>query len=169
MKKILIILLFLFILQSCDDEGYVDDDFDDEYNESYQGVILVDLKGEVIRPGIYSVKKGSTLYDVVCLAGGFTSLANTSSIALTEELTSNCMKTIPSTSDPITDNTTKLININTAGINELTTLSGIGTSIAQRIIDYRNNNGKFKKIEDIKKVSGIGDALFNKIKDKITV
>ena len=62
-----------------------------------------------------------------------------------------------------------LVNINTATIQELTTLSGVGDAKAQDIIDYRTLNGNFKTIEDIKNVSGIGDALFVKIKDYITV
>ena len=63
----------------------------------------------------------------------------------------------------------KIININTASKSELTTLSGIGDVKAQAIIDYRNTNGFFKSIEDIKNVSGIGDVVFSKIKDYITV
>lgn len=62
-----------------------------------------------------------------------------------------------------------LININTAGQSELETLPGIGPSLAQRIIDYRNANGPFLSPEDIKNVSGIGDKRFEQIKDKITV
>ncbi len=67
------------------------------------------------------------------------------------------------------DTSNMLININTASVSELTKLSGIGDSKANDIINYRNTNGLFKTIDDIKNVSGIGDALFNKIKDKITV
>ena len=74
--------------------------------------------------------------------------------------------------NPIVDNTkedSNKININTANEEELTTLNGIGTSKAKSIIEYRNNNGLFNSIEDIKNVSGLGDALFEKIKDSITV
>jgi competence protein ComEA len=64
---------------------------------------------------------------------------------------------------------TDKININTASILDLESLPGIGTSKAQAIIDYRDTNGTFNTIEDIKNVSGIGDALYEKIKDYITV
>ncbi len=62
-----------------------------------------------------------------------------------------------------------LVNINTATVPELTSVSGIGESRAQAIIDYREKNGRFGSIEDIKNVDGIKDGLFSKIKDKITI
>ena len=71
--------------------------------------------------------------------------------------------------DTKNDKTNGVVNINTASIDELMTLSGIGESKAKSIIEYRSTNGKFNTIEDIKNISGIGDALFNKIKDNITV
>ena len=66
-------------------------------------------------------------------------------------------------------NNNSIISINTASESDLTTLDGIGPSKAKAIIEYRNANGPFKTIEDIKKVSGIGDAAFEKIKNRITV
>jgi competence protein ComEA len=63
----------------------------------------------------------------------------------------------------------KIVNINTASLSELMTLSGIGESKAKNIISYRTENGDFKKVEDIKKVSGIGDSLYAKIKDNISI
>jgi len=62
-----------------------------------------------------------------------------------------------------------LVNINTADVNELDTLPGIGPALAQRIIQYRETNGPFNDIEDLKKVSGIGDKRFEDLKDRITV
>ncbi|MDD8020681.1 MAG: helix-hairpin-helix domain-containing protein [Acidobacteriota bacterium] len=61
------------------------------------------------------------------------------------------------------------ININTAAIAELQSLPRIGPKVAQRIIDYRTQNGPFKKVEDLMKVRGIGEKIFNQLKDQITV
>ena len=74
-----------------------------------------------------------------------------------------------SSCDNTSDSSNVLVNINTAGVDELCTLSGIGKSRADAIIAYRNENGPFKSIEDIKKVSGIKDKVFEQIKDSITV
>ena len=81
---------------------------------------------------------------------------------------------VPNKSDEIEDykDTTgksSTVNLNTATLEELTSLPGIGESTAQKIIDYRKQNGKFKVIEDLKNVSGIGESKFDNIKDKITV
>ena len=72
-------------------------------------------------------------------------------------------------SSSTSDTTSKKVNINTATQEELDTLPGIGPSIASKIIDYREQNGKFNSIEEIKEVSGIGDAKYEKIKDSITI
>lgn len=76
---------------------------------------------------------------------------------------------IESSNENIKSNESKLININTASMNELTTLSGIGKSKAEAIIAYRQNNGLFKSIEDIMKVSGIGKSTYEKFKANITI
>ena len=70
---------------------------------------------------------------------------------------------------PSQDTTSKLININTASVQELTSLPGIGETKANNIVSYRTENGYFKTIEDLKNVSGIGDATFEQLKDYITV
>ncbi len=76
---------------------------------------------------------------------------------------------VPSNTPESTLKQSEKININTAGLGELDNITGVGPVIAQRIIDYRNTNGFFQKIEDIKKVKGIGDITFNKMKDEITI
>ena len=73
------------------------------------------------------------------------------------------------TEDKKEENINEKININTASIEELQKLNGIGLTKAESIIDYRNKNGNFKTIEDIKNVTGIGEAAFEKIKDNITI
>lgn len=84
-------------------------------------------------------------------------------------ITGNANTSSDNSSNNSSDDGNKIININTATQSELTTLSGIGDAKAKAIIDYRNTNGYFKNIEDIKNVSGIGDVVFSKIKDYITV
>ncbi len=164
----------------------------------------VDIKGQVNNPGIYSLKEGSRVIDVIEASGGLTENANTTIINLSkkiedemviiiysnEEVNSfaktkevekqvieKCIKKDEnslqndacinqSNEQSNTDN--NLININTATQEELMTLSGIGESKAKDIITYRSENA-FTSIEDIKNVPGIGESLFAKIKENITV
>ena len=162
-------------------------------------IYKVDIKGEVHNPGIYSLEASSRVIDVIELAGGLTENANTTVINLskkiidemviiiysndqvkdfakTEELQKQvqekCLGDTIKNDACITDNledTPKLISINTATKEELMQLTGIGEAKALDIIKYREENGPFQNIEDIKNVSGIGDSLFAKIKDNITI
>lgn len=161
----------------------------------------VDIKGAVKKPGVYKVVKGSIVNDVIGLAGGLKSNANTKYINLSYEVNnhdviniytnsevknssikmecscpsldiSSCdnssIVTNNGTSDNNGSNVSGKVNINSASKEELMSISGIGESKALAIIEYRNNT-KFNSIEDIKNVSGIGDSLYNTIKDSITV
>lgn len=159
----------------------------------------IDIKGSVKNPGVYEFKENDRVIDAIKLAGGLKKNANTDNINLSEKLKSEMVIYVYSDSEiskgnnRLTCNTicetkvievnncieknnnnslnenNNLININTATLSELQTLTGIGESKAQNIIDYRTTNGNFKSKEEIKNISGIGDALFEKIKDKITV
>lgn len=140
--------------------------------------IYVDIAGAVINPGVYVLDEGSRVNDLLILAGGVSKEANLENVNLAYILTDGVKITIPNKKDNTKNlvqtslfNTSKseIININQATIDELTTLSGIGESIAEDIINYRKQNGNFKKKEDIKNVSGIGESKYSKIKDKITV
>ena len=160
------------------------------------GGIYVYICGSVKNPGVYEVAEGSRIYQVVDLAGGFTKKADTESVNLAETVTDGQMVNIPSESETaetsadsstVSDSTTAsaesgtdssgtsdasdsgLININTADLTSLMTLSGIGEVKAQAIIDYREENGAFASTEDIMNVSGIADATYANIKDYITV
>lgn len=129
---------------------------------------LIDLRGEVMYPGIYKIKQGSYLFDVIELAGGLTDNANITNISLVTQIDDN-MKIIIPTYENVTDYTNNLININTATLSELMNIPKIGESKANAIIEYRNKKGGFSSIEEIKEVSGIGDGLYEEIKAFITI
>ena len=137
--------------------------------------IIVEIKGAVKYPGVYVFDHSPVLvYEVIDMAGGLTSVANTSDINLAMALESNESITISSNSSAksyvskIGEGRGK-VNINTANKETLKTIPGIGDSKAVNIINYRKTNGFFKSIEDIKKVDGIGESIFESIKDYITV
>lgn len=155
----------------------------------------VDIKGNVKNPGVYEFNENDRVIDAINLAGGLKKNANTSNINLSQKLKSEmviyiysneeiknnennlscdtkCKTEVIEVNNCIQNteknNDTSKININTATIDELLKISGIGESKAKNIIEYREKNGEFKNIEDIKNINGIGDSLFNKIKDSIT-
>ena len=161
----------------------------------------VDIKGEVITPGIYKLKEGSRVIDVINAAGGLTENSNTTVINLSKKIVDEMVIIIYSNSqvedfsktkeienqvidycNQVDENSlhndaciskdnntpTGKISINNATIEELMTLPGVGEAKAKSIIEYRNSNGPFTSIEDITKVSGIGDNLFAQIKEYIT-
>lgn len=129
-------------------------------------LITVELIGEVKFPGLYVVNEGMLLYQVIELAGGFTENAITDQIPLVSPITSNQTITVVSNKNTINNG---LVNINLANINELLTLPGIGRAKAEAIIKYRNDVGLFAKIDDLLKVSGIGETIFQSIKNLITI
>ncbi len=138
--------------------------------------IYIDIKGQVQNPGVYKVLKESRLFQLVSLAGGTTSDADTLAINLSLKLYDQQVVYIPSFEDSypiiidvIDDNMNGIININSASLELLDTLPGIGPATAQSIIDYRTQVGYFESIEDIMSVTGIGEATFNEIKDLITI
>jgi len=153
--------------------------------------IFVDVGGEVNNPGLYELDENSRINDAINIAGGITDKADLTDVNLAYIL-SDAMKiiipkkevkkvTVKSTSTPkvvtteinISESGQQVsegkININTATKEQLKTLTGIGDATAGKIIDYRNKNGKFNSIEDIKNVSGIGESKYEKIKEKINI
>ncbi|MDO4661736.1 MAG: DUF655 domain-containing protein [Tissierellia bacterium] len=142
----------------------------------------VHITGEINNPGVYQIKQGDRLVDLVEKAGGLTQKADESKINLAMRLDDEMKIIIPNVDDnssnketfdnvvinAYSDNDTGKVNINTADITKLQTLPNIGEKRAKAIIDYRQNT-KFEKIEDIKNVTGIGDKYFEALKDQITV
>ena len=164
-----------------------------EADSSDKEKIVVHITGAVCNEGVYELDENSRIADVIKMAGGLKEDVDLKQINLAYMLEDGMKINIPSKDDKTTDNNiendetyitkedvtssnnTNLnnkiskININTATQEELETLPGIGPSIATKIINYRKENGKFKKIEDIKNVNGIGESKFNKIKEFIKI
>lgn len=137
------------------------------------GFLYVHVCGEVEHPGVYELPAGSRTYEAIQLAGGLTASAAKEAVNQASLLTDGQQIVVPSyeeqASAALTESGTGLVNLNQASAAELMTLPGIGEAKAADIIAYREAQGGFASIEEIKNVSGIKDALFNKIKDKIVV
>ena len=142
--------------------------------------VFADIGGAVKSPGVYQISEGTRLFELIEMAGGLTDKADTNSVNQAAFVSDGEKIIIPekgSSGDPgggaadapsPAASASGLININIASKEELTTLNGIGEVMAGRIIEYRQS-GRFKSKEDIKKVKGIGDGIYAKIKDSITV
>jgi len=138
--------------------------------------LCVQIRGEVVKPGIYYLSEGETVADLVDAAGGVTTEADITDLDFERLLTQGFSLVVPSysqsqenTEEEETDTINGLININTADLETLMTLNGIGIILGQRIIDYRAENGDFVCCEDVMLVSGIKEAIYEDIKDFITV
>lgn len=150
--------------------------------------IIVDVAGAVANPSVLELPEGSRVFEAIEKAGGLTGEADTRVLNQAEILIDGQKLYIPtkqeimeleaegggtaiSSNSPYTSISGKsgLVNINTADSAALQQLSGIGPVTADKIINYRDKNGKFNSIEEIKNVSGIGEKTFEKFKDKITV
>ena len=141
--------------------------------------VVVYVSGQVKTPAVITLEDNGNLrfIDAVNAAGGVTDLADTEVVNLAEPLNDGqhihipakdiIFREIPAQSSA--KNSDGLTNINTADEKELQKIKGVGPAIAGRIIEYRNNNGAFKSVDEIKKVRGIGDKTFEKMKDFITV
>lgn len=148
--------------------------------------IKVYVTGEVKSPGVIELESGARIEDAINLAGGTTDKSDLSLINLAYSLEDGEKLYIPNLDENFkeqyitkenaegivestnSDNKSK-ININTGDVSELSNLPGVGSSLAQKIITYRETNGKFKTIEDLKNVSGIGDKKYESLKEYICV
>lgn len=176
-------------------ENFVDNEIE-EVSETaeIEEKIVVHITGAVKKEGVIYLKKGARIVDAIKEAGGETKEADLSQVNLAYELQDGQKIYIPNKNEKVSQyiistngetidsngantgnestSTSKegaKVNINTATQNELDGLPGIGPALAQRIIDFREENGNFKSIEDIQNVKGIGDSKFDEIKDKIVV
>lgn len=158
--------------------------------DDMEDIIVVHITGAIKSPGVVKLRQGARIEDAIEKAGGLNENADISNVNLAYVLEDGVKITIPEDgkNEQVTDivsssvgnevilnfdsneaGKNKKVNINKASQSELENLSGVGPSLASKIIDYRNNNGKFSNIEDIKNVSGIGDNKFEAIKDYICI
>lgn len=141
--------------------------------------VIVYVTGAVPRPGVYALPKNARVQDAISAAGGFLAEAEKADINLAALLDDGQKLDIPyiEGGSPVIATpvaavvtvTTELVNINTASAGELDALPGIGPTTAQKIIEYREQNGPFVNTEDIINVSGIGPGTYERIKDLISV
>lgn len=150
--------------------------------------ILVHVDGAVQKPGVYPLLRESRAQDAIQAAGGLSPNANSSAVNLAARLKDGDKLIIPGIGTALPPPTASTpssrsgktiagqtatpsgpVNLNTATIEELQTLPGIGATRAQDIIDYRDSHGGFKTINEIENVSGIGPSTFEKLKDRISV
>jgi len=143
------------------------------------GTVVVDICGAVARPGVYELPEGSRLYQAVEAAGGLLEEADRKRLSQAAPVTDGEHIIVYTVGEPELSGGVMpdggdgrkeaSVNINTAGVDELTSLSGIGAGRAQAIVDDRTQNGAFKSPEDIMRVSGIGEGIFDRIREDITV
>ena len=150
---------------------------DEKAENRHDEKIFVDVKGAVKHPGVFETTKDKRVKDLIEEAGGLLDDADTSTLNLSQKVKDQMViyvlkhgeKPKQISDSGSSSSNTDVININTANLEQLMKISGVGKTKAEAIISYREKNGDFKKKEDITKVRGIGKATFEKIKDKIEV
>ena len=148
-----------------------------EENTTLEAVIFVDIKGAVKKPGVYQMKAGDRVKDAIDAAGGLTAEADSQKVNLAQRVEDQMVIVVPKVgeeAEAIPAGTTNKeaakegkVNINTATVEELKTLKGVGEKKAEAIIEYRKKNGSFKTKEDLMKVRGIGKKLFESFEERI--
>lgn len=153
----------------------MEDTSDDAQKES-KTQIWVHVCGEVKNPGVYSLSADSRVFDAVLAAGGFTKSADETSLNLAEALLDESKIYVGSKEDKENDRMSNAaeessgkVNLNTATMEELMTLPGIGEVRARSILAFRKENGSFRRIEDLLKVEGIKKGIFQKLESMIAV
>ncbi|NQO20503.1 ComEA family DNA-binding protein [Streptococcus suis] len=167
--------------QTSSSSDLVEETSTEESEESSQ--LVVDVKGAVVKPGLYTLEADARVNDAVEAAGGLTSQADPKSINLAQKLSDEAVVYVASKDENISvvasttassamsqeEKNSNLVNLNTATETDLQTISGIGAKRAADIIAYREANGGFKSVDDLNNVSGIGDKTMESIRPYVTV
>ena len=148
-----------------------------EVGTTQEAVIFVDIKGAVKNPGVYQMKAGDRVKDALDAAGGLTDEADSQKVNLAQRVEDQMVIVVPKVGEEVTEIPAGVtskeaakdgkVNINTATVEELKTLKGVGEKKAEAIIEYRKKNGSFKTKEDLMKVRGIGKKLFESFQERI--
>ncbi|EGO2660521.1 helix-hairpin-helix domain-containing protein [Enterococcus faecalis] len=154
----------------------------DATKERTETMIYVDIKGAVKVPGIYQLKNQQRIWDALALAGGVSEEADTAQVNYAQKVKDQMIIYVPKKGEsvaqsletlqesaPAQQNQEEKINVNTATEAELQTISGIGAKKAQEIIRFRDEQGPFKTVEELKNVPGIGEKTVERLKDMLTV
>ena len=151
---------------------------EEKINEK-ESLIVVEIKGEVVNPDVYTLNEGSIIKDLIDIAGGLTAEADISNINRAKEIKNHELIMIRNINDKVNESEVienniseevigdTVISINDSDIEKLKEIPGIGEVKAKAIISYRENNGEFRSIDELKNVDGIGEKTFEKIKDNI--
>jgi len=133
--------------------------------------LFVHVTGAVARPGLFELAEGARVIDAIAAAGGFTETANRDELNLARLLTDGEQFAVPEIGEESADAAASdsRVNLNTADAAALDTLPRIGPAMAQRILTWRESNGPFVTIDDLRNVAGIGDATFEGLRELITV
>lgn len=152
--------------------------------ETEDQLVTVDVKGAVKKPGVYQLQSNSRVHDALEKAGGLTDEADLKSVNQAQKLSDEAVVYVAKVGENAVDVTTSapasatsgtgqaksaLVNLNTATEADFQTISGIGQKRAQDIIAYREANGRFKSVDELKNVSGIGAKTLEKLKEYVTV
>ena len=160
------------------DESIADDAEKENYEQEENSKVTVFVSGEVLNQRVVELEKGKRLIDAVEICGGLTEKADLNAVNLALVLEEEGHYIIPAIGNTNVVNATNLnqmnsssnlVNINSADIELLKTLPGVGDVLGQRILDKREELGKFTSIDQLNDVSGIGDKKFSDIKDKVTI
>lgn len=180
---IIIAALFIFLKSEHERDSrivigetdHIDSSTSEAITESVE--IIIDVSGAVKSPSVVKLPEGSRVYEAIDAAGGLCEDASLNSLNRAAVLNDGDKIYIPTEDDQTINSTnikmssekSDIININTATLENLQTLSGIGPATAEKIVDFRSTNGPFRSIEELMDVSGIGEKTFEKIKEKLCI